>query len=97
MPKWFLEHLPDLRKGAVLGGLNALSYFILTIDFRAVAQANIAWALSVNLIIPWLGWTIFKRMQEAATLHERILYTLGGATGTYLGIKFTLFDHILGH
>lgn len=87
--------LKRFRSAIELGALNLLSYAILTIDFRSVAQANYAVAFVVNLVIAALTVTILKRIVAAQSRAETIAYALSGAFGTVIGIAIS--QHILGH
>jgi hypothetical protein len=78
------------RKTLELGLLNLVSYFVLTVDFRSVAQANIGWSIVTNLVIALITFSILKRVHEASTLADRIAYAIGGASGTVIGIELTL-------
>jgi hypothetical protein len=59
-----------LRKTLELGLLNLVSYFVLTVDFRSVAQANIVWSIVTNLVIALITFSILKRVHEASTLRR---------------------------
>jgi hypothetical protein len=83
-----------VRKAVELGLLNTLSYAILTVDFRSVAQANYPVAFVVNLVIAFLTVTILKRVVAASTRSEMIAYMLSGGFGTVIGIAIS--QHILG-
>jgi hypothetical protein len=75
-----------VRKALQLGLLNSASYFLLTFDIRSVSQANIPYVIAVNLTIAMLSFTIFKRLQEAKTLADRIAFAVFGTAGTVVGI-----------
>ena len=77
------------RKSLELGGLNCLSYFILTCDIRSVSQGNIPYAVIVNVAIALLSFSIFKRLQDASGWSDRIAFTIMGTLGTVLGILVT--------
>jgi hypothetical protein len=62
---------------------------------RAVAQANIPWAALLNMVIALLSFTIFKKMQEATGLQQRLGYAVGGTLGTVIGIVIT--QRVYGH
>jgi hypothetical protein len=83
-----------VRKAVELGLLNTLSYAILTVDFRSVAQANYPVAFVVNLVIAFITVTILKRVVAASTRSEMIAYMLSGGFGTVIGIAIS--QHILG-
>jgi hypothetical protein len=78
-----------LKKSIELGALNCLSYFVLTADIRSVSQANILAAVVINMTVALLSFSILKRLQEAKTLADRVLYAVGGTIGTVIGIVVT--------
>lgn len=83
--------IKKLKTAAILALLNMMSYFLLTIDFRATAQANILWSIISNAAIALLTFTILKRIVEAKTKMECFGYIVGGTLGNVLGIYLTLW------
>jgi len=89
--KWFALPSP-LR----LAMLNFMSYFIITINFRAVAEANYLWTFITDIILACLGFTVLKHIQEANSKFEMICYAIGGAIGAQIAI-FTTLHALLKH
>jgi hypothetical protein len=77
------------RAALTLGALNMLSYFILTADIRSVSQGNIPWAIVVNLSVALLGFSLFKKLQQATSMLDRVFFAVGGTIGTVVGILVT--------
>jgi hypothetical protein len=75
-----------MKKTIELSGLNFVSYFVLTFDFRTVAQANYLWAAITNLIIAMLTFTVLNRVSESKSTWDRFGYAVGGTCGTMVGI-----------
>lgn len=84
------------KRACVLAVLNTLSYLVLTIDMRSVAQANMSVALESNMIIAVLSFTLLKHIQNCGGWLACLGYTIGGTLGTYLGIILTLNHALLG-
>lgn len=80
-----------MRVAIELAFLNFLSYLILTIDYRATAQANILWSIISNATIALLTFTILKRIVEAKTKLECLGYIVGGTIGNVAGIYLTVW------
>jgi hypothetical protein len=76
----------SLNSAIVLFSLNLCSYVMLTWDFRAVAQANYIQSPIINMVIGILGFSIFKKIQEADTMIERVFYILSCGVGVDVGI-----------
>ena len=84
-----------MKKAFKLYCLNTLSYFLLTLDVRSVAQANIPIALLVNIILASISFSIVKQISKAEGRKEHIAYVLAGATGVLFGILESKI--LLGH
>lgn len=65
-----------------------ISYFIVTINFRAIDSKNRPVLLVTDLALGWLAWTIFKHLQTASNWREQVLYMLGGSVGGQLALTF---------
>lgn len=79
-----------MRKAIELALLNTISYFVLTLDIRSVAQGNIPIAIIVNAILGFLSFTIVNRISKSTGGHaDRIGYIIGGCIGVTVGILFS--------
>lgn len=67
--------------------IQIVSYSLLCINFRAVAQAHYFWASLSDFAIATLGYFVIKRLANSDnTLHQWLGYSLGGVAGSLLGI-----------
>lgn len=63
-----------------------ISYLVLTLDVRSVAQANYFIAGCVNALLAFLSFAIVKRISSAKGMKEQFGYTIGGTVGVEIGI-----------
>jgi hypothetical protein len=75
-----------MNRAVELGALNWLSYFLLTWDYRVVAQGNYFWAVCTSITLGMLAFSVIKRISEAKGRVEEIGYVIGGTLGTVFGI-----------
>ena len=80
---------PAVNPALQIGLLNYISYFMLTVDIRAVALAQVAVSFATNLVIALLAYTMVKKIGEAKTWAERWAFAVGGALGTVSAILLT--------
>ncbi len=73
----------------IMVALNFVSYLLLVINFRAVAQGRYIESILSDTLIATLGFTIIKRISTANKISERIGFILGGAIASGLGIYLT--------
>lgn len=66
---------------------QVVSYGILCINYRAVAQAHYFWAAISDFAIATLGYFVLKHLASSdSTLHQWLGYALGGVVGSLFGI-----------
>ena len=68
-------------------GIQTLSYGLLVINYRAVAQAHYFWSALSDFAIATLSYFVIKRIATSDnTLHQWLGYALGGVVGSLFGI-----------
>ena len=67
--------------------IQVVSYGLLCINYRAVAQAHYFWASISDFAIATLGYFVIKRLANSDnTFHQWLGYSLGGVAGSIFGI-----------
>ena len=68
-------------------GIQTISYGLLVINYRAVAQAHYFWSALSDFAIATLSYFVIKRIATSDnTLHQWLGYALGGVVGSLFGI-----------
>jgi hypothetical protein len=78
-----------LKSAAQLFALNALQYFVVAANMRAIALGLFLPSFITDALIGALGMTIAQRVVAAKSHAERWSYALGGAIGAQLAIYVT--------
>jgi len=71
--------------------LQFSSYFILTFNYRAVAEVDYVVLLLTDLAIAAVNFSSIKRVAQASTNAERAAYVFGGAAGALIALKLSTF------
>jgi hypothetical protein len=67
--------------------IQVISYSLLCINYRAVAQAHYFWSALSDFAIATLGYFVLKHLAtSASTVHQWLGYALGGVVGSIFGI-----------
>jgi hypothetical protein len=67
------------------------AYLLITINFRAVAHSNYGWTAGTDLAFAGFNFWLIKRIAKSESTIAWVGYTLGGVTGSLLGIFVTKF------
>ena len=87
--------MQKLKEFGLMFIIQVVSYGLLCINYRAVAQAHYLWASLSDFAIATLGYFVIKRLAHSDnTLHQWLGYALGGVVGSLFGIWLSTF--ILG-
>ena len=86
---WKRPSKADTRDFFLLMGCQFLSYFIYSVNARALAQGRMAWTFFTDLIFAAVNYTIIKQVSESKSNMGRLGYVLGGAWGSLLAILLT--------
>ena len=86
----------DIQDAFILFFAQMLSFAIITINYRAVAQASYVWSALTDVVVAGLSYFVVRRIAKSKdSICQWIGFTLGSATGTIIGIFASI--HILGH
>ncbi len=82
-----------MRDALKLGAMQFASYLIITISWRAIAQANVPAAALSDAVFGSLQFFVLRRIakSDGTSLVPWIGYTLGGVVGTVAGIYLSLW------
>jgi hypothetical protein len=69
--------------------IQFVQYFLITVNYRAVAKAYYVWTFASDLAIAANTFFIIKRIGESKGHAAFMGYTLGGAFGSLLAIYIT--------
>lgn len=76
-----------IKEFSIMFAIQIVSYSLLCINFRAVAQAHYLFASLSDFAIATLTYFVIKRIAHSDnTLHQWLGYALGGVAGSLLGI-----------
>jgi hypothetical protein len=85
----------DIQDAFILFGAQMLSFAIITINYRAVAQASYLWSVATDLIIASLSYFVVRKIAKSKeSVCQWLGFAIGSAIGTIIGIWLSL--HILG-
>jgi hypothetical protein len=80
------------REACELFGIQFGSYFILTLNYRAIATINYPGTFITDIVVAMLAFASIKRVAAANTTTEaRMGYVLGGATGAMFALWLSTF------
>jgi hypothetical protein len=83
------------KKALVLFGLMFVSFFVVTINSKSIAEGSYLWMGLTDGMLTFLNWSILKKVQEAEHLHEKLGYVIGGVLGAQLALFVSI--HYLLH
>ena len=76
-----------LKESGLMFLIQIVSYSLLCINFRAVAQAEYFQAAISDFTIATLGYFVIKKLANTDnSLHQWLGYSLGGVVGSIIGI-----------
>jgi len=79
--------IKDIKDSFILFFAQMLSFAIITINYRAVAQASYLWSILTDLIVAGLSYFVIRRIVKSKnTITQWFGFTIGSATGTAIGI-----------
>jgi hypothetical protein len=77
----------DIKDSFILFFAQMLSFAIITINYRAVAQADYLWSALSDVIVAGLSYFVVRRIIKSKdSIAQWIGFTIGSATGTVIGI-----------
>jgi hypothetical protein len=76
--------------------IQLVSYTLLVVNYRAVAQANYFWSGITDFAIASFSFFVIKKIAKSDdSFHLWLGYALGGLAGSFVGIWISLMIH--GH
>jgi hypothetical protein len=85
----------DIKDAFILFFAQMLSFAIITINYRAVAQASYLWSILTDLIVAGLSYFVVRKISKSKdSVCQWFGFTIGSAMGTAIGIWLSKF--ILG-
>lgn len=85
----------DIKDSFILFFAQMLSFAIITINYRAVAQASVGWAALTDILVAGLSYFVIRRIAKSKdSVCQWFGFTMGSAIGTIIGIYISLL--ILG-
>jgi hypothetical protein len=76
-------------RALTLGLLVWVQFILVTVNYRAIAQARYIATGVTDFLIAGLGFTLFKLIQEATSPMEVLGYSIGAVLGGISGIWLT--------
>jgi large-conductance mechanosensitive channel len=69
-----------------LAGIEFATYFILTLNTRAIASINYIGTLVTNMCLAGLVFVAVKRITKATTREEQVMFTVGATLGAQVAL-----------
>jgi hypothetical protein len=83
-----------LKEMAILFSIQILSYSLLCINFRAVAQTEYNIAAITDFALASMAFFVIRKIARSEdSFHQWIGYVLGSVAGSYLGIYISSLIH----
>ena len=79
----------DLKAFFVMGGCQLLTYFLFSVNARALAQGRMAWTFISDLVYACVGYYVIKNVAKNENRWGQFGFVLGGAWGSVLAIALT--------
>lgn len=77
----------DIKDAFILFGAQMLSFAVISINYRAVAQASYIWSVATDIIIASLSYFVVRRIAKSKdSVCQWAGFALGSAIGTIIGI-----------
>ena len=96
---YFKSNEAVCKHGFQLFFLQILNYGVISFSWRVLAENNKPATVITDLIYSYMSFVIFKKIQSSTnTRIEKVMYAIGSATGTLLGmLAADLMDKLLHH
>jgi hypothetical protein len=78
-----------MREFFLMFGAQTLSYFLVTANYRAIAQAKYGWTAGTDLLYAAVTFFLIKKIADSKSKTAWLGYTLGGVAGSFAGIWLT--------
>jgi len=74
-----------------LAAIEFASYFIVTLNTRAIASVNYLGTFATDVCIAGLAFAAVKRIADATTREEQVMYVVGAALGAQCALWVSTF------
>lgn len=74
-----------------LAFIQFLSYFIVTFNYRAVAEVSYVGTFATDILIALLAFFSIKRVAQAGTRQELVGYIVGGCIGAQIALFLSTY------
>jgi len=79
--------IKDIKDAIILFGAQMLSFAVISINTRAIAQADYFWSVSTDLIVATLSYFVVRKIAKSPnSLYRWAGFAIGSAVGTIIGI-----------
>ena len=83
--------IKDIKDCFILFFAQMLSFAIITINYRAIAQANYLLSVSSDVVVAGLSYFVIRRILKSKdSVAQWLGFTIGSAIGTVIGIFISL-------
>lgn len=85
----------DIRDSLILFLAQMISFAVISINYRAVAQASYLWSVVTDIVIASLSYFVVRKIAKSKeSVCQWAGFAIGSAVGTIIGIWASI--HILG-
>jgi hypothetical protein len=80
--------LNNINEGLILFCAQMTSFAVISINYRAIAQANYLWSILTDIIVASISYFVVRRIAKSkcSSVAQWIGFTIGSAVGTTIGI-----------
>jgi hypothetical protein len=79
----------DIKAFLVMCGSQLLTYFLFSVNARALAQGRMVWTFFTDLIYASISYFVIRRVSQNQSAFGQIGFVMGGAWGSVLAIALT--------
>jgi hypothetical protein len=77
----------DIKDSFILFFAQMLSFAVISINYRAIAQASYLWSVLTDLIVASLSYFVVRRIAKSEnSIYQWAGFAIGSAIGTVIGI-----------
>lgn len=77
----------DIKDSVILFFAQMISFAVITINYRAIAQASYFWSVITDLIVASLSYFVVRKiMKSKESVCQWLGFAIGSAVGTCIGI-----------
>ena len=87
-----VERLPNKagwKTFGLMAGCQLTTYFLFSVNARALAQGRVAWTFFSDLLYAAVGYYIIRLVGKNESRMGQLGYVMGGAVGSIIAIELT--------